>query len=307
MYIDVPISELDVIYLSFDEPQKEKFWIQVREMIPWAKRVDGIKGSDSAHKAAARASETERFVVIDGDNLPDPSFFSKTLLIDETNKNVQFRWRGRNNINGLYYGNGGLSCWTKTHVLNMRTHENSDGSDDTLIEFCFDKNYWPMHDCYSVTYPHYSPKQAWRAGFREGVKLCTRSGIPPKSVEEFKKWIWPRNLHNLLIWQTVGLDVENGFWAILGARMGTYYLMLEQWDHREVQDFDCLDRLWAMHQNDDEHVAAKLALDLNKHLGLGVVDLNSEQSRFFKDYLQRGWKNRGIMVKEIDVIRQEEG
>jgi hypothetical protein len=89
--------------------------------------------------------------------------------------------------------------------------------------------------------------------------------------------------------------------------MGTYYLMLEEWDYREVQDFDCLDQLWQKHQNDDEHVAVKLALDLNKHLGLGVVDLNSEQSRFFKDYLQRGWKNRGIMVKEIDVIRQEEG
>ena len=61
MSINIPISELDVIYLSYDEPQKEKFWIQIREMVPWAKRVDGIKGSDAAHKAAANASETERF------------------------------------------------------------------------------------------------------------------------------------------------------------------------------------------------------------------------------------------------------
>jgi hypothetical protein len=305
MPINIPISELDVIYLSYDEPQKEKFWIQIREMVPWAKRVDGVKGSDAAHKAAANASETERFVVIDGDNLPDPDFFTKTLVLDETTKDVQFRWRARNHINGLYYGNGGISCWTKTHVLNMRTHENSDGNDETLIEFCFDKNYWAMHDCYSVTYPNYSPKQAWRAGFREGVKLCTRSGAPPNNIQDFKNWVWSRNLHNLLIWQTIGRDVENGFWAILGARLGTYYLMLKKWDYSKVQDFDSLDKLWDLHKNDDEYIAKNLLQELNRNLELSIVDLDSIQSTFFKNYMQRGWRNRNLMVKEIDVIKEE--
>lgn len=305
MSINIPISELDVIYLSYDEPQKEKFWIQIREMVPWAKRVDGVKGSDAAHKTAANASETERFVVIDGDNLPDPDFFTKTLVLDETTKDVQFRWRARNHINGLYYGNGGISCWTKTHVLNMRTHENSDGNDETLIEFCFDKNYWAMHDCYSVTYPNYSPKQAWRAGFREGVKLCTRSGAPPNNIQDFKNWVWPRNLHNLLIWQTIGRDVENGFWAILGARLGTYYLMLKKWDYSKVQDFDSLDKLWDLHKNDDEYIAKNLLQELNRNLELSIVDLDSIQSTFFKNYMQRGWRNRNLMVKEIDVIKEE--
>jgi len=298
MSINIPISELDVIYLSYDEPQKEKFWIQIREMVPWAKRVDGVKGSDAAHKAAANASETERFVVIDGDNLPDPDFFTKTLVLDETTKDVQFRWRARNHINGLYYGNGGISCWTKTHVLNMRTHENSDGNDETLIEFCFDKNYWSMHDCYSVTYPNYSPKQAWRAGFREGVKLCTRSGIPPNNIQDFKGWVWPRNLHNLLIWQTIGRDVENGFWAILGARLGTYYLMLKKWDYSKVQDFDSLDKLWDLHKNDDEHVCNRICYELNEYLDINVVEISSEISKFVKTNITPAWRNYEIMIRE---------
>ncbi len=306
MPINILISELDVIYLSYDEPQKEKFWIQIREMVPWAKRVDGVKGSDAAHKSAANASETERFVIIDGDNLPDPDFFTKTLVLDDTNKNIQFRWRARNHINGLHYGNGGISCWTKTHVLNMRTHENSDGNDETLIEFCFDKNYWAMHDCYSVTYPNYSPKQAWRAGFREGVKLCTRSGIPPNNIQDFKGWVWPRNFHNLLIWQTIGRDVENGFWAILGARLGTYYLMLKKWDYSKVQDFNSLDKLWDLHKNDDEIASQTIAQELNRTLGTEIVELNSDASKFFKQYISRGWRNRDIMTKEIDVIKNQE-
>ena len=88
----VDIRELDVIYLTYDEPQREEFWLKIVNAIPWAKRVDGVYGSDAAHKAAANASETERFVLIDGDNLPDFEFFDQTLELDDNNKNVQFRF-----------------------------------------------------------------------------------------------------------------------------------------------------------------------------------------------------------------------
>jgi len=64
----VEIRDLDVIYLTYDEPQREEFWLKIVNAIPWAKRVDGVYGSDAAHKAAANASETERFIIIDGDN-----------------------------------------------------------------------------------------------------------------------------------------------------------------------------------------------------------------------------------------------
>ena len=72
----IDIADLDVIFLTFDEPNREEFWIKIRNMIPWAKRVDGIKGSDAAHKAAAAASTTDRFILIDGDNMPDQKFFN---------------------------------------------------------------------------------------------------------------------------------------------------------------------------------------------------------------------------------------
>ncbi len=63
----VDIADLDCIYLTYDEPQKEEFWIKIRNMVPWAKRVDGVKGSDAAHKAAADASDTARFILVDGE------------------------------------------------------------------------------------------------------------------------------------------------------------------------------------------------------------------------------------------------
>ena len=73
----VDIADLDCIYLSYDEPQKEEFWVQIQNIVPWAKRVDGVEGSDAAHKAAAAASDTERFVLIDGDNIPSAYWLKK--------------------------------------------------------------------------------------------------------------------------------------------------------------------------------------------------------------------------------------
>ena len=55
---NIDIAELDCVYLSYDEPNKEETWVRIKNLVPWAKRVDGIKGSDAAHKAAAAATST---------------------------------------------------------------------------------------------------------------------------------------------------------------------------------------------------------------------------------------------------------
>jgi hypothetical protein len=304
----IDIADLDCIYLSYDEPQKEEFWVKIRNMVPWAKRVDGIKGSDAAHKAAAAASNTERFVLIDGDNLPDEKFFNLTLdLKDDQYEQAVFRWRARNNINGLMYGNGGMSSWTRTFVNNMRTHEATDGHVETQVEFCFDPLYWAMHDCYSTTYPNGSAQHAWRAGFREGVKMCLNKGAKP-TVSEFRDRVHQRNLDHLTIWHNVGADVDYGLWAVAGARMGTYMTMLTDWDYRQVQSFDALAELWTtVADQDPELVANRIAEDLATQLDLPMMTMFAIQSKFFKHHYRSNWHNQGVMIREIDVIRQQEG
>lgn len=293
----IDVADLDCIYLTYDEPKKEEFWIKIQNMVPWAKRVNGVKGSDAAHKAAAEASDTDRFILIDGDNIPDAAFFNLQLVLDGTNQSSVFRWRARNAVNGLMYGNGGMSCWTKEFVQNMRTHENSDGTDANDVEFCFYPNYWAMNDCYSTTYPNATPFQAWRAGFREGVKMCLDRGAKP-TLAEFETRVNNRNYDHLCIWQSVGADVDNGFWAIYGARLGTYYTMLRDWDHRQVQDFDLLSAMWTTFSKDDVDACISLGQTLRTRLGLPIVDLDPDASRFFKHHYRNNFKNSGPMTRE---------
>jgi hypothetical protein len=297
----IDIADLDCIFLTYDEPNAEENWVRVRNMVPWARPVDGVAGSDAAHKAAAMASTTDRFVLIDGDNIPDIEFFSCTLDLGDTARDVVFRWRARNSVNGLMYGNGGISCWTKDFVMNMRTHEASDGTDETAVEFCFHPQYWAMHDCYSTTHINATDFQAWRAGFREGVKMCLDRGRRP-TISEFQQRVAQRNLDNLTIWHNIGRDVENGEWAIAGARQGTYMTMLTEWDYTKVQDFDELSELWKSVQSQDPNtLAGRMAEELHTQLNLPMHYTQAGESQFFKHHYQSNWRNRGIMVREGNV------
>jgi len=280
----VDIAELDVIFLSYKEPNKEHNWLDLKSKCPWAKRVDGVEGSDAAHKAAGEASSTERFILVDGDNIVDPALFDQQIDLSNHNENVAIRWRGLNNINGLKYGNGGVSCWTKTFVKNMQTHENTDGSDQSQVEFCYEDGYLAFSECYSTTVINYTEQQAWQAGFREGVKMSLDRGVR-KTPAEFTSSIHKQNLLCLLTWMSVGADVKNGLWAMYGACEGCYQTMIFDWDYTNVRDFVWLKNYWQdkhIKEDDLANTIDQLIAELNYTLGISAARLDDQQSKFFK-------------------------
>jgi hypothetical protein len=280
--------DYDIIYLSYDEPNAEKNYADLLTKVPWAKRVHGIKGSDAAHKACARLSETPRFTTVDGDNIIRQEFLNIEISIDKYPRleNSVISWCGYNIINGLMYGNGGLKCWTVNFVMNMRTHEASDPKDKVgQVDFCWDNKYIQMNDCYSDVYNNATPFQAWRAGFREGVKMSLDRGakLTKSSVQEGIHW---KNLHRLLIWCNIGADVQNGVYAMMGAREGCYMTNLTDWDYRSVRDFDYLAEHWDKEHKDKFADPTEynnyLGVQLRKNLDLDIVTFDSDQSKFFK-------------------------
>ena len=279
------LHDIDTIFISYDEPNADKNYSELVKILPWAKRIHGVKGSDSAHKAAANLSETERFITVDADNIVDPKFFSQDIEITDENKDFVFSWCGKNAINGLIYGNGGLKCWTKDFVLNMKTHENSDPNNkESVVEFCFDPRYYQMNECYSTSYINGSPFQAWRAGFREGVKMSLNRGTKAADIKK----VWWQNYQRLLIWCNVGADVKNGVWAMYGARLGCYLTSCSDWDYTQVRDFEYLTDYWKKHVEyvdiDDE--LEGIGNNLRQNLNLEIADLNANASRFFKSVYQ---------------------
>ena len=280
----IDIADLDVIFLSYKEPNKEHNWADLRSKCPWAKRVDGVEGSDAAHKAAGEASSTERFILVDGDNIVDASLFDQQINIESMPPDAVIRWQALNSINGLKYGNGGVSSWTRKFVSEMKTHENSEGDDQSLIEFCFHDQYVAVQECFSTSVINTTDKQAWMAGFREGVKMSLNQGARV-SPANFLKDIWRPNLRNLCIWMSVGADVKNGIWSMYGASQGCTWTTLSEWDHAQTRDFNQLDQIWdqtIIGENDLAESIKQMHTDLNYHLGLNVALLDSNQSKFIK-------------------------
>lgn len=235
------VSELDIFYISYDEPDAEEHWADLLNKVPWAKRIHGVKGFDAAHKAAAEQSETDRFITVDGDNIVMDDFFEQTLEIPDTDYDGNdisesiFSWNAKNLLNGLVYGNGGLKCWPTEYTKTIRTHEASD--DDEGMEFCWKLNYIQLNDTFSEVHQTASPFQAFRAGFREGVKMSLDQGVRVKP-EEFERAIWYGNYNRLQTWCNIGSDVENGMWAIYGARLGCEMTVLSDWDTNQIADYD---------------------------------------------------------------------
>ena len=261
----IKIIDQDIIFLSYDEPNAEKNYADLLKKVPWAKRVHGVKGSDSAHKACAALSDTEYFVTVDADNIIDPSFLRLEINLDElglTSDHV-FSWCGRINVNGLMYGNGGLKLWTKKFVNEMKTHENADPDDiKGKVEFCYDHRYYQFNDNYSESYTNASPFQAWRAGFREGVKMSLDQGEKTSDLSS----IWWQNYHRLLIWCNIGSDVDNGLWSMFGAREGAYLTNCTDWDYSNVRDFEWLTTYW--NENYGNYTIEQLTVDIKK---LGMI------------------------------------
>ena len=76
-------ADYDVIFLSYDEPNAEKNYNDLIKKIPWAKRVHGVEGSDAAHKACAKLSDTERLIIVDADNVINGDFINQELVFQD--------------------------------------------------------------------------------------------------------------------------------------------------------------------------------------------------------------------------------
>ena len=317
----VSINDFDIVYISYDEPNAEENYADLLDKCPWAKRSHGVWGSDAAHKAAAALSETERFITVDADNIVNEDFFNIELDMDKIGDNHVISFAAKNKINGLVYGNGGIKMWPVDVVNKMRTHEAAPATDKRAqVDFCWNIHYVQMNNWYSWVHNNGSPLQAWRAGFREGVKMGLENGdvVDPDKLKRIHR----ENYRRLMVWMTVGEDATNGIWAMYGARLGAYMTNVtrKDWDWKNVRDFDWLTKFfneelapefadgemlcprtgYSWNYNKVRERTVELGQELRSALDLEIADIGVEGSRFFKT-VYRNPSRLGPQIREDQV------
>jgi hypothetical protein len=272
------IKEYDVVFLSYKEENKETNWNRLKKMIPKAKRVDGVKGFDAAHRAVGEASSTERTVVVDGDNwLNDDALFDIMFKRSLIEGDQVVSYASINMINSLIYGNGGVKVWPTELLRASSSHEFAEFG--RCVDFVYNENikYLQQNKIISSTVQNSTPEQAFTAGYREGVKLSMDLTGQARPIIKFY----------LNTWGSIGSDVRNGEWAIMGARLGVHdSLFLNKFDHTSINDLDFLydkARSFDGIQGIKKHVNSILDYELLKNVyGLTFTDFTSAKSEKVK-------------------------
>ena len=278
------LAEIPVVFLSFDEPNADHHWELLQTITPHnnIKRVHGVKGFDACHKAAANCFPKSEYVItVDADNQVDPDFYEQRLP-DGMDGKISFTWGGRQFTNGLMYGNGGLKLWSTEHLSNMKSHELADKERDA-VDFCWDfTRYKDLPGCWSNVYTNGSAYQAFRVGFREGVKLSMEQG----RVLGFDEWtdsMHAANFQRLMTWMTLGNDVEHGAWSVYGARLAVKMLQYDNFDFTNIRDYSWFTEFFDQHSSADPVRASKsIGKKISEGIGWDLPDFDFEQSYFLK-------------------------
>ena len=139
-------------------------------------------------------------------------------------------------------------------------------------------------------------KQAFIAGYREGVKMSTEKG-KPIPAGNFKT-IWKNNLRILSTWCSVGADVENGKYAMLGARMGCFYTVIEDNDIFKIRDLDDMQKYFDETTIENiDHELLMFGNSLRQQIDIPIAEFNETDSRFYR-FVMPPHINKGVQDRE---------
>ena len=109
-------------------------------------------------------------------------------------------------------------------------------------------------------------------------------------AQEIQQHIWWHNIHRLRMWSTVGAHEENGLFAVMGARLGTWMTNCTDWNYVDVRDFEILRNIYdenvKCYETDKDgliEVTKDLGKKIKLNLGLDWVYLDPDQSKYTLD------------------------
>lgn len=223
----------DIVFISNGETNADNNYELLKQRYPQAKRVDKVKGIHQAHIEAANLCDTEMFWVVDGDAeiLETFHFDHQIAKYDVDGRSTVYVWRSYNPVNGLIYGYGGVKLLPTKLTRNIDT---TSADMTTSIS----KNFKAMNEMSNKTVFNTDPFSAWRSGFRECVKLASRT-IDRQNEEETQ--------FRLQAWCERGIDKPYGEYSINGAIAGKLYGEKHKGDLQalaKINDFQWLQDLF---------------------------------------------------------------
>jgi hypothetical protein len=219
-------EHLDVVFISYHEPNAEQNWQRVLQKAPYALRVDGVEGIFQAHKQAAKLAKTDMFYVVDGDAylVDDWEFNYQPGLFD---RDCAYVWASCNPINDLVYGYGGVKLFSRKMMMRAKKWTKLDMTTTIMPKLKI------MDTISNITAFNSDEFSTWRSAFREVVKLSLNIQVDPDIQE---------NQDRLDAWCSQGSKRPHGEWAIRGALDGLKFFKDNDQNFESLKKIN--DRVW---------------------------------------------------------------
>jgi hypothetical protein len=196
---------MDIVFISYDEPDAEQNWQVLSDRFPRAHRVHGVKGMETALEAAADVAQTPwYFAVFAKTRLHETFDFS--FVPDYMQQPKHYIFDAVNTVNGLKYGHMGVVMYNSEGIRSIN-QANEFGLDYTLS---FLHESIPILSCYGEF--DQSAYHTWRTAFREASKLAYFEH-EQATVE---------GAYRLKTWQTVA-NGPYAKWCLQGANDGVEF------------------------------------------------------------------------------------
>ena len=174
---DYPVKEMDIIFLSYDEPNADLNWKKLKDKYPRAKRVHGVAPRTLAYHTAAQASETDYFFAV-FPTIDLDEHFDFTFQPDRMREACHYIFHCKNPVNGLEYGHRAVILYNKRLCLST-VHPR--------LDFTLSQPHTVVPKLCGTSHFNTTPEISWRVAFREVIKLCE---MEPTVESRFrlKKW-----------------------------------------------------------------------------------------------------------------------
>ena len=171
------IKPMDIVFMSYDEPNADDNWEKLKAKYPRAKRVHGVSPRTFAYMTAANMSETDYFFAVFPTIDIDESF-DFTFQPDRLKEPCHYIFHCKNPVTGLEYGHRAVILYNKWLCLTTVNH----GLDYTLSQ-----PHTVVPKLCGTTNFNTTPEISWRVAFREVIKLCAMKPTV-ESRHRLKKW-----------------------------------------------------------------------------------------------------------------------
>jgi len=175
--LDYHVRPMDIIFLSYDEPNAEENWKKLKARFPRAKRSHGVKGRTQAYHTAASMSETDYFFAV-FPTIEIAEGFDFEFQPDRLREACHYIFHCKNPVNGLEYGHRAVILYNKNLCLST-IHPR--------LDFTLSQAHTVVPQLCGTSHFNTTPEISWRVAFREVVKLCEMKPTV-ESRYRLKKW-----------------------------------------------------------------------------------------------------------------------